>query len=102
MENGLKIKWTENALIELHATIGYLNENWTEKELIQFANSVDNTVEIIARYPEIYPISNKNRKIRKAVVDYHNTIYYRIEKSCVEILSLFSTKQNPGKLKSRK
>jgi len=62
MVSGFKVRWTDHALSELSNTVNYLEENWTEKELIQFANAVDHTDEIISRHPEIYPISNKEKK----------------------------------------
>lgn len=99
MISGFKIRWTDHALIELSDTIKYLEENWTKKELIRFANAVDNTVEIISRHPEIYPVSNKKKNTRKAVVDKNNTIYYRIVQDAIQILSVFGTKQDPAKRK---
>lgn len=47
MANGFRIHWSYHALSELSDTVKYLEENWTEKELIQFANAVDHTIEII-------------------------------------------------------
>jgi plasmid stabilization system protein ParE len=99
MASGYKIRWTDHALAELSNTVDYLTANWSENEIIQFANAVDNTVEIISRHPEIFPTSNKKRKIRKAVVDKNNTIYYRVKLDSVQILSVFGTRQNPTKRK---
>ena len=99
MASGFKIRWTDHALSELSDTVKHLEDNWTENELIQFANAVDHTVEIISRHPEIFPVSNKKRKIRKAVVDNNNTIFYRIVKDSIQILSVFGTKQDPAKRK---
>lgn len=80
MANGFKIRWTDHALNDLSNTIDYLKNNWSKKEITQFANTVDHTVEIISRHPEIFPVSNKKRKTRKAVIDKNNTIYYRVQK----------------------
>lgn len=99
MISGFKIQWTDHALSELSVTVKYLEKNWSERELIQFSNVVDNTIEIISRHPEIYPVSNKKKKIRKAVVDKNNTIYYRIINDSIQILSVFGTKQDPAKRK---
>jgi plasmid stabilization system protein ParE len=99
MASGFKILWTDHALSELSETVKHLEENWTDKELIQFANAVDNTVEIISRHPEIFPTSIKKRKIRRAVVDKNNTIFYRIVKDSIQILSIFGTRQDPAKMK---
>lgn len=75
MANGFKIRWTDHALFDLSNTIEYLQNNWSENEIIQFANTVDHTVDIISRHPEIFPVSNKKKKTRKAVVDENNTIF---------------------------
>jgi plasmid stabilization system protein ParE len=83
MASGFKIRWTNHALSELSDTVGYLEENWTESELNQFAHALDHVVEIISRHPEIYPVSNEQSKVRKAVVDKNNTIYYRIVKDSI-------------------
>lgn len=97
MASGYKIKWTAHALAELADTIQFLEDNWTERELNQFANAVDNTVEIMSRHPEIYPFSGTKKNIRKAVIDKNNTIYYRIVGDSIQILSVFGTKQDPKK-----
>lgn len=94
MKSGYKIIWTNHALHELSVTIKYLQQEWSEAELKKFANALDHTIEIITRHPHIYPEYNKKKKIRKAVVDKNNTIYYRIVKMTVEILSVFATKQS--------
>lgn len=99
MVSGFRIRWTVHALSELSNTIKYLEDNRTEKELIQLANTVDNTVEIISRHPEIFPVSNEKKKTRKAVIDKNNTIYYRVLQDSIQVLSVFGTKQDPAKRK---
>lgn len=99
MANGFRIRWSDHALSELADTVKYLEKSWTEKELIQFANAVDHTIEIISRHPKIFPTANKRMKIRKAVVDNYNTIFYRIVKDSIQILSVFGTRQDPEKRK---
>jgi hypothetical protein len=37
MENGYRILWTDNALIELKQTIDYLEQNWSAKEINKLA-----------------------------------------------------------------
>jgi plasmid stabilization system protein ParE len=99
MASGFKIRWTDHALSELSNTVKHLENNWTEDELVQFAHAVDHTVEIISRHPEIFPVSNKKMKVRKAMVDQNNTVFYRIVKDTIQILSVFGTKQDPSKIK---
>ena len=99
MKSGYKILWTDHAISELKETIEYLENNWTEKELRRFAAKLDHTIELISKMPEIFPESIENKHIRKAVVEKHNSLYYRVNKNSIEIISLFSNRKDPKKKK---
>lgn len=99
MKSGYKILWTDHAIYELKETIEYLENNWTENEIRKFAAKLDHTLELISKMPEIFPESFGKKNIRKAVVEKHNNLYYRINKNSIEIVSLFSNRKNPNKKK---
>lgn len=99
MKSGYKILWTNNAISELEETIEYLEINWSEKELRKFSEKLDHTIELISKTPEIFPNSYEKKGIRKAVVEKHNSLYYRIKEKSIEIISLFSNQKNPDKKK---
>lgn len=99
MKSGYKILWTDQAIYELKETVEYLENNWTEKELRKFAAKLDHTIELISKMPEIFPESVEKKHIRKAVVEKHNNLYYRINKNSIEIISLFANRKNPTKKK---
>ena len=95
MKSGYKIVWTDHALSELEQTIDYLEKNWTERELKNFAAKLDHTIELISKSPELFPASSEKFGIRKAVVEKYNSLYYRILNNSIEIISLFDNRQNP-------
>ena len=95
MKSGYKILWTDHAIYELKETLEYLENNWTEKELRKFSAKLDHTIELISKTPEIFPASFEKDEIRKAVVEKHNSLYYRINENSIEIISLFSNRKNP-------
>ena len=99
MTSGYKILWTEHALSELEETIKYLRENWTDKELSNFSRELDHTIELISKSPELFQVSKKKKDVRRAVVAKLNNLYYRINKDSIEILSFFSNRQDPNKIK---
>jgi plasmid stabilization system protein ParE len=99
MKNGYKILWTDNALKELEKTIEYLEENWTDKELRNLAESLEETISLISQNPQIFQASEKKKDIRRAVILSLNTLYYRVSEDKVEILSFFGNRQNPKKRK---
>ncbi|MFS4483156.1 type II toxin-antitoxin system RelE/ParE family toxin [Hyunsoonleella sp. 2307UL5-6] len=98
MVSGYKILWTDHALIELADTYEYLVVNFTERELKQLSAEIDKTLRLIAQNPSLFPLS-ESRGIHRAIVKKYNTIYYREKKGYVEILSFFSNRQNPNKIK---
>ena len=99
MKSGYKVLWTDHAISELKETIEYLEENWTERELRNFSAKLDHTIELISKTPELFPSSLEKNEIRKAVVEEHNNLYYRINENSIELVSLFSNRKNPGKKK---
>ena len=99
MKSGYKILWTDHALSELKNTIEYLEENWTERELKNFSQELDHTIELISKNPELFQISKKKKNVRRAVVARFNNLYYRLNEDSIEILSFFSNRQDPDKIK---
>ncbi|MAM28674.1 MAG: hypothetical protein CMC13_06585 [Flavobacteriaceae bacterium] len=97
MQSGYKILWTDHALSELNKTIQYLEENWTDKELGNLSLELEHTVELISKTLEIFQASKRNT--RRAIVAKYNSLYYRINDDSIEIISFFSNRQDPGKIK---
>ncbi len=100
MENGYKILWTDNALFELQETYNYLETNWTERELRNLSIALEKTLHLVSRYPKLFQKSQK-KGVRKVTVKKYNTLYYRENEKnrSIEILSFFSNRQAPSKLK---
>ena len=97
MKSIYKIVWTDSALAELEATIIYLAQNWTEKELHTLAIKLEQTIILLSENPNLFQVANSRRNIRRVVILKHNTIYYRIKQDQVEIISFFANRQNPKK-----
>ena len=99
MKSGYKILWTDFALKELEKTVEYLEENWTEKELWNLAENIEEKVALISQNPNLFQASNYKKEIRRVVILKHNTLYYRIKNNQIEIISFFSNRQSPKKRK---
>ena len=82
---------------EYLATIKYLKEEWTIREIEKFEQKFVKATSLLKTNSESFPISKKN--MRKYVLDKNNVIFYRIKKDIVEIVSIWSAKQSPKKLK---
>lgn len=99
MKSGYDIVWTPNALKELDQTIEYLKNNFSEKEIKKLAEKTENTLSLISKNPNLFPVS-ENHNIHKAVLLKYNSMYYRIKNENIEILSFFPNRQSPDKRKT--
>jgi plasmid stabilization system protein ParE len=99
MKSGYNVLWTDHALSELKNTIEFLENKWTEKELKNFFQELEHTIEIISKNPDLFQVSEKKKNIRRAIIAQYNTLYYQTKNDTVHILSLFSNRQDPNNLK---
>lgn len=98
MKSGYKIVWTSHALSELTQTLQYIDQHFSYREIKKLVQKIENTTELIAQNPKLFPKSEK-KNVHRAVIMRYNTLYYRIKQNHIEILSFFSNRQNPKKRK---
>ena len=91
--------FSPRAKIRLENILDYLISNWSVKTKDNFLTKLDRTVSLIQTSPKLFPKA-QFENIRKAVVTKQITIFYRINKDTIEIITLFDTRQNPRKIKS--
>jgi plasmid stabilization system protein ParE len=99
-----QITWTIKASQDFDTITAYLLENWGEKSVRNFVSTLYQKINLIAEMPEICPEISPINKVRRCVIDEHNSLYYRIvgneiEIGEVQLLTIFGNKQNPAKLK---
>jgi len=98
MKSGYKILWTDHALGELEKTIEYLETNFTRKELEKLSQKIESIVSLISQNPRLFSKSDKKGIFRVTILKF-NTMYYRVQGDSIEILSFFSNRQHPKRIK---
>ena len=101
MKSTYKIIWSDEALTNLNDTINYLENHWTEAEIKKFAQLLDKHLKLLQENPFLFPKSAQLSGLRKSVISKQNTIYYRIVRNNVHIITLFDNRQSPQKLKDK-
>ena len=93
--------WSDQAKKTYADNVEYLKHEWTEKELKKFILRSEYVVLNIEDNPKLYSFSGKSKKIRKALVNKHITLYYRYYpiKKMVILLSFWNNYQDSKKLK---
>ncbi|WPU97659.1 type II toxin-antitoxin system RelE/ParE family toxin [Mucilaginibacter sp. cycad4] len=94
------IIWNRLASNKFNAIIAYLEQEWGENVTRNFVINTYKIIELIANYPEMGTLENKEKQIRGFVITKHNTLFYRVEEDKIILLTFFDTRQSPGKTKN--
>jgi len=71
----------------------YLIIEYSPKAAFNFLDKLQQRVELITKYPGIGKPSQKKENIRSVTLQPHNRIYYRLNKSKIELLCLFDMRK---------
>lgn len=93
-----QIVWSPLAEQDFENILEYLAENWDNSVTNQLIDLTEEIVGQISNNPRQYPLIFKKEKIRKCVLTKHNTLFYRDNKSQVDILRVYDTRQDPKTL----
>ena len=93
----VNISWTKRADNNFDEIIEYLEINWGDQVTKKFITEVYDFLELIAEFPEIGSIENKENNIRGFTLIKQINIFYRISSKKIIILGLFDNRQNPTK-----
>ena len=98
MDSDYKIFWTKEAVDNLESILGYLEEIWTQKEVDNFKHKLTKQLDLIVQNPELFPVSQINPKLRKAVLSIQTTIYYKLSGQIIFLVYLFGNYQDPHRI----
>ena len=95
------VYWSEQAKKTFAENIDYLKDAWSDAEVKKFLHRSEYVLLNVEGNPVLYSFSKKNKKVRKAVVNKHITLYYRYfpKKKLVALLTFWNTHQDSRKLK---
>ncbi len=94
-----KIIWTKQAIKGYAKIIDYLEENWSEKEIINFIKVTDQFFETLILHPEILQRSNNQKNLYRGPINRLTMLTYRIKRvnKQIELVNIRGTRQKPLK-----
>ncbi len=97
----IEVSWSYEAIKTFQENIDYLQENWSDKEVVRFIQQTENIIIRLKNYPQSFPPGYKNKKYRKARLNKYIAVFYSYSKSNSKIvlLSFWNVKQDPSKRK---
>ncbi|TVR39277.1 MAG: type II toxin-antitoxin system RelE/ParE family toxin [Cryomorphaceae bacterium] len=92
-----EIIWSARARKDYLELMGYLIEKWGLPSARKVNAHLLTILDQIAHRPEIFQRSLKHKDIRKCVLSKQTSLYYRVRKNQIELITLFDNRQNPNR-----
>jgi plasmid stabilization system protein ParE len=99
MVSNFKIFWSDEAINNLESILDYLSNRWTQREVDNFKKSLSKLIDLIEQNPNIFPISQYNPRLHKAVLSKQTTIFYEMSDQIIYLVYIFNTKQDIDKIR---
>ena len=94
-----KLFWSDESLDNLKGIISYLESEWSEKEVVAFKKKLSRQLDLIVMNPKLFPVSDFQPRLRKAVLSKQTTIFYELKDTEIHIAYLFSNKMDIKRIK---
>ncbi len=98
MGSDFKVFWTDEAIKNLQSIMDYLDSQWTQREIDNFKKKLAKQIELIETNPRLFPVSEYNPRLRKAVLSKQTTIFYEIADRMIYLVYLFNNRQDIEKI----
>ena len=92
------IIWSSRAKIEFAALLLYLKTDFGDGAVEDCISEVERILKNVSQFPFLFA-SLQDKPMRKAVVNKHLSIFYRIQNDQVELITFWDNKRNLKKLK---
>jgi plasmid stabilization system protein ParE len=95
-----KVRWTPESEESFDAIIEYLENHWSDREIIRFVTKTNETIDQIVIHPEMFKSSSK-KNIRAGIIIPQINLFYRISENdkTIILLSFWDNRQDPRKRK---
>ncbi|MBW8049284.1 MAG: type II toxin-antitoxin system RelE/ParE family toxin [Cytophagales bacterium] len=96
----LEVIWSLEAEWNLRNIINYLTEEWTEKEIRNFAVRLEKKLSILVENPRLCRKSERLKGTRECFLGKYNTLFYTHDNKNLNIITIWDNRQDPEKLKN--
>ena len=89
----MEIIWSPQARKDYWQNIDYLEAEWSFKDVINFIEKVENTLNLLL-LENVQFLSTNYKNVYKVVITKQITLYYRINSKSIELLRFWNTYQD--------
>jgi len=95
----LSVVWSQKARQTFLEIINYLQTNWTDREVNSFVKATDRIVDLASTYPNLFSLTGKKKNTHRSVISKHTSLFYRVKKNRIELITFWDNRRNPKLLK---
>lgn len=98
---GPEIVWTKKAIQTFGKRIAYLEDHWTEKEILNFTKRVNEYLSSLQSQPLMFRKSLRLKQIHTGVIIKQVSLVYRVKpkNNTIELIAFIDNRQNPKRQK---
>ena len=92
------VVWSPEAKNSFEKPVRYVEENWGRKSAITFIERVHSILSIITQHPKAFVFLPQYNAYRCVVVK-QVSLFYRLQKNKIELLTFWDNRQDPQNIK---
>lgn len=93
MDKPIKVNWTERSLSNAIEIKEYLKVKFTIKEVMKFEYLLKQFENTVSNFPTLYPESESQISLRRAVIHKNTTVYYIFKENMVTVIAMKDNRQ---------
>jgi hypothetical protein len=90
----LPVSYTARSVTDALNIKKFILVKFTQKEVDNFYNMLDTFEKVVAVFPELYPKSTKNKKLRRAVLSKQLSVFYQITKTEIIVIAMIDNRMD--------
>ncbi|MEM6767424.1 MAG: type II toxin-antitoxin system RelE/ParE family toxin [Bacteroidota bacterium] len=90
----ISIIWSPKAEETFDGITDDLLESWSEKVVRRFVQETFETIDRVAIFPHSSPSFKSDPNIRRAIVNKHVSLIYRVQEEKIELITFWSNRQD--------
>lgn len=94
-----RVTISERAEKNLRDIVSYLEQEWSSRVSKKYLNILEQKVNLIAEYPNLYEASQKKKSIFRCVITKQSIMYHRVRKEEIEIITIQDSRRDLRQLK---
>lgn len=95
----MNLIWSKHALNDYSECIAYLEQNFSEKTILNFIKSVDYSLQLIINNPHTFPLSTYKNSRYLVVIPSVTIFYFVNSKNEIQIIRIWNNRQNKTRKK---